>query len=90
MAAAACQQSLTATSAQLQQVAQQLAQELVSAGFSVDEQQAIVLHHSLMELQLASVGAQAGEPQPAEVRRWYRQHADRFRRPEQRLTRICC
>ncbi|WOA53258.1 nitrogen fixation protein NifM [Dickeya solani] len=87
VAAAARQQSLTATSAQLQQVAQQLAQELVSAGFSADEQQAIVLHHSLMELQLASVGAQAGEPQPAEIRRWYRQHADRFCRPEQRLTR---
>ncbi|ATO34905.1 nitrogen fixation protein NifM [Dickeya dianthicola] len=85
--AAARRQSLTATAAQLQQVAQQLAQELVCAGFSAGEQQAIVLHHTLMELQLASVGAQADEPQPAEIQRWYQQHADRFRRPEQRLTR---
>ncbi|WP_224062255.1 nitrogen fixation protein NifM [Dickeya dadantii] len=85
--AAARQQSLTVTSAQLQQVAQQLAEELTCAGFSADEQRDIVWHHALMELQLASVGAQADEPQPAEVRRWYRQHADRFRRPEQRLTR---
>ncbi|QYM94492.1 nitrogen fixation protein NifM [Dickeya ananatis] len=85
--AAAGQQSLTATSAQLQQVAQQLAEELTCAGFSADEQQAIVWHHALMELQLASVGEQADEPQPAEIRGWYRQHADRFCRPEQRLTR---
>ncbi|AIR70492.1 nitrogen fixation protein NifM [Dickeya fangzhongdai] len=84
---AARRQSLAATDAQLQQVAQQLAEELTCAGFSADEQQAIVLHHALMELQLASVGAQAGEPEQAEIRRWYRQHAGRFCRPEQRLTR---
>ncbi|MGI3107879.1 nitrogen fixation protein NifM [Dickeya fangzhongdai] len=84
---AARRQSLAATGAQLQQVAQQLAEELTRAGFSTDEQQAIVLHHALMELQLASVGAQAGEPEQAEIRRWYRQHAGRFCRPEQRLTR---
>ncbi|ULR30623.1 nitrogen fixation protein NifM [Dickeya fangzhongdai] len=84
---AARRQSLAATGAQLQQVAQQLAEELTRTGFSADEQQAIVLHHALMELQLASVGAQAGEPEQAEIRRWYRQHAGRFCRPEQRLTR---
>ncbi|WPD74618.1 nitrogen fixation protein NifM [Dickeya fangzhongdai] len=84
---AARRQSLAATGAQLQQVAQQLAEELTRAGFSTDEQQAIVSHHALMELQLASVGAQAGEPEQAEIRRWYRQHAGRFCRPEQRLAR---
>ncbi|KAA8996876.1 nitrogen fixation protein NifM [Affinibrenneria salicis] len=68
-------------------VAQRLDQELIAAGFSPDERQAIIRHHAAMEWRLTQVGDQAPAPEDAEVMRWYRRHADRFQRPEQRRTR---
>lgn len=64
-----------------------LAAELVEAGFSAIDRQAVILHHTLMEWQMAQVSARVAEPTSSEVDDWYQRHADRFCRPEQRLAR---
>ncbi len=64
-----------------------LAAELGEAGFSAIDRQAVILHHTLLEWQMAQVSALAAEPTSSEVDDWYQRHADRFCRPEQRLAR---
>ncbi|WP_225622405.1 nitrogen fixation protein NifM [Musicola keenii] len=83
--AARCQ-PLAVTDDMLQLIEQQLAEPLAQADFAPEERQAVIRHHALMELQLTWVAAQAAAPTGQDVVLWYRQHADRFLRPEQRLT----
>lgn len=71
----------------MQTVAQSLGDALHQAGFNIDECEAVIRHHVLLEWQLAHISAQAISPSDAEVEAWYHRHAARFCRPEQRLTR---
>lgn len=71
----------------MQTVAQSLDDALRQAGFSLTECEAVIRHHVLLEWQLAHISAQATPPSSDEVAEWYRRHAARFCRPEQRLTR---
>lgn len=84
---AALQHRPTLSDALTAAVTDALATELVEAGFSATERQAVILHHTLMEWQMAQVSALATEPTSSEVDDWYQRHADRFCRPEQRLAR---
>ncbi|MDO6406660.1 nitrogen fixation protein NifM [Pantoea phytobeneficialis] len=53
--------------------------------FSDAERTSIIQHHARMEIQLARVAEQAPAPDELQVLAWYRQHQDKFMRPEQRL-----
>lgn len=84
---AALQHQPTLSEALTLAVTEALDAALSEAGFSAVDRQAVILHHTLMEWQMAQVSAQVPEPTPADVDDWYQRHADRFCRPEQRLAR---
>ncbi|WP_113626202.1 nitrogen fixation protein NifM [Pectobacterium peruviense] len=77
----------TVTPDLVQAVTQELESDLRQSGFSAADRTAVIQHHVLMAGQLASISEQVPLPTSAEVEQWYRRHAARFCRPEQRLTR---
>lgn len=79
-------QGLTVTPALLETISASLAPQLNESGISIDEQQAVIYHHALMELQFARITEQVPLPDDFTVLGWYQRHQEKFLRPAQRLT----
>lgn len=68
-------------------VAASLGVWLSDGGFTPEEREAIVLHHTRLEIAFAELAQQVPQPDPSTVQAWYLHHQAHFMRPEQRLTR---
>lgn len=77
---------LSLSPALLDTIGASLAEMLDAHDFSSEERLAVIHHHALMELQFARITEQVPAPDDLTVLAWYRQHQDKFMRPEQRMT----